>query len=222
LHLDLWWRGLNVARDAGTYLYNAESPWDNSLTTTMVHNTVTVNGRDQFTRAGRFLYLDWVNAYRQGLTAEDPAVLQQVRGRYRERGFRHTRTVSACDDDHWVVKDELLPLRMPWEKKPLTLCLHWLLPDWKWEMDASGPGVLLRLISPHGLVELAIRLSPPDLPVTLSLIRAGELLAGSGTIGPTRGWVSPNYGIKVPALSLAVETLSVNEVQFTTEVIFPK
>ena len=26
LHLDLWWRGLNVAQDAGTYLYNAEAP----------------------------------------------------------------------------------------------------------------------------------------------------------------------------------------------------
>ncbi|MDP2995171.1 MAG: heparinase II/III family protein, partial [Anaerolineales bacterium] len=62
LHLDLWWRGLNVAQDAGTYLYNAPAPWDNSLTTTLVHNTMTVNGRDQMTRAGRFLYLDWVNA----------------------------------------------------------------------------------------------------------------------------------------------------------------
>ena len=73
LHLDLWWRGLNIARDAGTYLYNAPAPWDNSLTTTLVHNTVTINGRDQMTRAGRFLYLDWVNAYRQSLPVEDPA-----------------------------------------------------------------------------------------------------------------------------------------------------
>ena len=31
LHLDLWWRGMNIARDAGTYLYNSASPWDNSL-----------------------------------------------------------------------------------------------------------------------------------------------------------------------------------------------
>jgi hypothetical protein len=65
LHLDLWWRGLNVAQDAGTYLYNAPAPWDNSLTSARVHNTVTVNGRDQFTRAGRFLYLDWFDAYRK-------------------------------------------------------------------------------------------------------------------------------------------------------------
>jgi hypothetical protein len=31
LHLDLWWQGMNLAQDAGTYLYNASPPWDNSL-----------------------------------------------------------------------------------------------------------------------------------------------------------------------------------------------
>ncbi|MBM3151320.1 MAG: hypothetical protein FJZ96_03805 [Chloroflexi bacterium] len=83
LHLDLWWRGLNIAQDAGAYLYNAPAPWDNSLTTALVHNTVTVNGRDQFARAGRFLYLDWFDAYRTSEIAADPQILQQVSGRYR-------------------------------------------------------------------------------------------------------------------------------------------
>ncbi|HEY5271357.1 MAG TPA: heparinase II/III family protein [Anaerolineales bacterium] len=223
LHLDLWWRGLNVVQDAGTYLYNAESPWDNGLTTALVHNTMTVNGRDQMTRSGRFLYLDWVNAYRKSLIADDPAMLQQVRGRYQGRGYRHTRIVSVCDDDRWLVEDEILPLRMPWEKKPLTFRLHWLLPDWKWKIENNKEaGVLLRLASPHGLVELAIRHSPPTCPGTFSLVRAGELLAGSSAPGPTRGWVSPTYGIKIPALSLAIETESANEVKFATEFTFPK
>ncbi len=42
LHLDLWWRGLNITQDAGTYLYNAVPPWDNSLMATRVHNTVMI------------------------------------------------------------------------------------------------------------------------------------------------------------------------------------
>jgi hypothetical protein len=224
LHLDLWWRGLNVTQDAGTYLYTAPAPWDNSLTNALVHNTVTVNGNDQFTRAGRFLYLDWVNAYRKSLIAGDPAMLQQVCGRYRGRGYRHTRIVSVCDDDRWLVEDEILPLRMPWDKKPLTFRLHWLLPDWKWMMEnnENESGILLRLTSPHGLVELAIRHLPPTCPGTFSLVREGEILAGSSAPGPARGWASPVYGIKVPALSLAIETESANEVKFATEFIFPK
>ncbi|MEX1071664.1 MAG: heparinase II/III family protein [Anaerolineales bacterium] len=59
LHLDLWWRGLNIAQDAGSYLYTAPQPWDNALTSARVHNTLTVSGREPMTRAGRFLWLDW-------------------------------------------------------------------------------------------------------------------------------------------------------------------
>ncbi len=62
LHVDLWWRGLNIALDPGTYLYNGEAPWDNPWPATRFHNTVTINQADQMTRAGRFLYLDWAKA----------------------------------------------------------------------------------------------------------------------------------------------------------------
>ena len=41
LHFDLWWHGLNITQDAGTYLYNGEPPWDNPLVSTRVHNTIT-------------------------------------------------------------------------------------------------------------------------------------------------------------------------------------
>jgi len=222
LHLDLWWRGLNVAQDAGTYLYNAPAPWDNSLTIALVHNTVTLDGKDQFTRAGRFLYLDWVNAYRRSLIVEDPAMLQHVSGRYRGRGYRHTRIASVCEDDRWLVEDEILPMRMPWEKKPLSIRLHWLLPDWKWKLENSESGILLWLTSPHGMVKIEIRHTPSTCPTMCSLIRAGEILAGSSVPSSTRGWTSPVYGIKVPALSLAIETESANEVKFSTEFIFPK
>ena len=151
LHVDLWWRSLNVAQDAGTYLYNADPPWDNSLTAAQIHNTVTVNGRDQFTRAGRFLYLDWFNAYRRGRLEADPAILQRTRGRhwgYWRMGVRHARTVTAYADGHWQVRDEMLPLRMPWDKRPITYRLHWLLPDWEWEARLQESVFEIRLKSP--------------------------------------------------------------------------
>ena len=56
LHFDLWWHGINVAQDAGTYLYNGEPPWDNPLVSTRVHNTITIDGRDQMTRGGTIPY----------------------------------------------------------------------------------------------------------------------------------------------------------------------
>ena len=230
LHVDLWWRSLNVTQDAGTYLYNADPPWENSLTSAMLHNTVTVDGRDQFTRAGRFLYLDWFNAYRRGSLEADPAILQRLRGRhwgYWKQGIRHERTVTACSDGHWQIRDEMLPLRLPWGRKQTTFRLHWLLPDWDWQVENGGLGVMLRLLSPHGPVVLHINPSGGE-AAGVELVRAGEVIFKSGiggqktTLeGAIRGWASPTYGVKVPALSLAVETRSANDVQFISEFTFP-
>ena len=233
LHMDLWWRSLNVAQDAGTYLYNADPPWDNSLVAAQIHNTVTVNGRDQFTRAGRFLYLDWFNAYRRGILEADPAILQRTRGRhwgYWRMGVRHARTVTAFADGHWQVRDEMLPLRMPWDKRPITYRLHWLLPDWQWQASLQESVFEIRLQSPYGQVTLAIRDGSRMMnnESWITLVQAGELVFNAGPGGlksqpetTIRGWVSPTYGVKVPALSLAIESKSANDVQFTSEFVFP-
>ena len=230
LHLDLWWRGLNIAQDAGTYTYNAEPPWDNGLTMARVHNTVTVNGRDQMDRAGRFLYLGWVNAYRQGGFEPDSAVLQRVRGRYRNprQSYRHTRLVTVFSDGHWRIEDEIISLRWLhslFPHPPSVFRLHWLLPDWEWQAEKQETLFEMRLKSPQGWVTLTLRersqSDPHDSRITL--FRAGEPVYGAvpASADPTRGWVSPTYGVKVPALSLALETSSADDVQFTSEYIFP-
>ena len=226
LHVDLWWRGLNIAQDAGTYLYNADPPWDNSLTTALVHNTVTVNGRDQMIRAGRFLYLEWVNAYRKNVTLHDPSVIQSLCGRYRTPNFRHTRTVSVLEGDRWQVVDEIILLRfLPsiFRSRPSSFRLHWLLPDWEWKIDVRESKFEIRLNSPKGWVSLSISVEPSvtENRPRVTLVRAGETVYGSGTAESVRGWTSPTYGVKIPALSLAVETKSASDVQFVSEFILP-
>ncbi len=220
LHFDLWWRGLNLAQDAGTYLYNAPPPWDNSLTSADVHNTVTLAGRDHFRRAGRFLYLDWFHAYRRDLLTTDPAVLQRVRGFYRNdrQGYRHTRTVTAWEDGRWWVEDDLLPLSWLLAARVYAFRLHWLFPDYPWEMQEEADGVLLRLVTPAGPVRVRCRrLQPVEARWSVSLVRAGALLAGSGEVEVRRGWASPTYGVKVPALSLALVVESQQAVTLLTE-----
>ena len=63
LHVDLWWQGINLARDAWNIsLQRSRSPWNNGFARTAVHNTVTVDHHDQMRRAGRFLWVDWAQA----------------------------------------------------------------------------------------------------------------------------------------------------------------
>jgi hypothetical protein len=215
LHLDLWWRGLNIAQDAGTYFYIAPPPWDNPLVSTRVHNTVMVDDRDQMLRAGRFLSLDWFPAWSQTVFESDPQILQKVVAWHRGyKGVLHERAVTVCTGDRWVVEDRLV------SSASHRYRLHWLLPDWQWELEDHAHGLELSLKSPGGWIRMLLSAAPGAV-LQPSLVRAGELLHGQRRTRPYEGWVSPIYGVRVPALSLALETGPVKTMTLTTEFTFP-
>ncbi|MCK4899577.1 MAG: alginate lyase family protein [Anaerolineales bacterium] len=245
LHLDLWWRGLNVAPDPGTYLYNASEPWDNALTRTDVHNTLTVNGRDQMTHAGRFLWLDWAQgklvSHARAKDRSWESITAQHNG-YRQLNATHQREVVAYKDDRWMIEDRLIPSveverestelptgveRDSLGHRKFNLSLHWLLPDWDWAVENEDGGVEIRLESPFGPVHLSVKhkekLLPqqPTYPLKAQIIRAGERIYGSGDISPTRGWISPTYGYKKPVLSFSVEGEGTLPFVFFSEWRFP-
>jgi hypothetical protein len=221
----LWWLGLNIARDAGTYLYNAAQPWDNALSTTLVHNTVNVNGQDQMTRAGRFLWLNWAQAGEilyEG--AEDGSWKRAAAGHngYRWLGVLHQRVVTSFPDDRWMVEDTLSASGSRAEERISTYVarLHWLLPDWPWSLVQHRSHAKLELETPHGRVSLSLAWhvdQPGESPAHLQLARAGELLAGHGAVSPISGWYSPAYASKLPALSFSVELESILPLVFKSE-----
>jgi hypothetical protein len=212
-HLDLWWRGFNIALDPGVYLYNGSPPWNNPLDATSMHNTVTLDQRDQMTKSGQFLWLDWAQA-------EVLDTSQDERGRltwavaqhdgYRRFKLIHRRT-AAVEGDAWIVRDQIVPYEENTKNlSPRDIRLHWLLPDWPWSFSNG----VLRLDSGQGDVVIQIRAA--DSQLAYSLVRAGEELLEHGEAEPTRGWVSPTYGQKIPALSLAVSTTASPPFTLTT------
>ena len=223
LHLDLWWRGLNIAQDAGTYLYNAEPPWNNPLVSTRMHNTVTIDGRDQMTRAGKFLTLDWVNAYSKSEISTDEKIIGQIKAYHHGyRSVRHERTVTIYRDERWVIEDRLKVESLN-VGKLRKFRLHWLLLDGEWEMVNRESGIGIRVRSKYGWITLDIQSGSriTNSECRVSLVRGGELIFGQRDVMPYEGWASPTYGVKVTALSLAVEVTSSESVSFTSEFTFP-
>lgn len=231
LHLDLWWRGLNIAQDAGTFLYNASPPWDNSLMSAFVHNTVTVDGREFMLRAGRFLYLDWAQAeVNEGLVepGDRQVNLLAEHDGYRSIGVRHHRQVSTLENGQWRVTDRL-------EGSPGSLHtarLHWLLPDWKHELisrpeGTDHPGYEMRILSPFGWITLRAGTTPasdnrhPIESHTVQVVRAGVLLEGTGMVSPICGWTSPTYGDKIPALAFILEISQSLPIELKSEWTIP-
>lgn len=203
LHLDLWWRGLNIVQDAGTYLYNAPAPWDNALAGTAVHNTLMLDDAEQMTRAGRFLWLDFAQAT---VLQHSPHRAAAEHDGYRRLGLTHRRSVQASPRE-WVVRDEVLGDTAAHRGR-----LHWLLPDWPWRVA----GDTLHLRSPKGRIRIQIE------GHTISLLRAGKRLHGAAAAAPTAGWVSHTYASKQPALALVVELEGDALQSITTKFVFSK
>jgi len=207
LHVDLWWRGQNIALDAGTYRYNAPAPWNNGLAGGLVHNTVSIEGAEAMTRAGRFLWLDWDQA---AVTQLEPGAAAAERTGYTRLGVLHRRSLEMSAPNGWRIEDELLAVGEP---RLHTFWLHWLLPDWPWQLD----GLTLRLEGPGGGMRVSVvgQGAAPGQAET-QLIRAGERIAGEGDVPAVLGWFSPSYANKVPALSWRIGVRSKPPVRFTT------
>jgi hypothetical protein len=215
LHVDVCWRGENIACDAGSYLYGGDPPWRNSLTHAALHNTVTVDGLDQMKRSGRF---GWATLSQARGEFIEKGKWQGSHDGYRALGITHRRIVERIDSDVLVINDELIG------KGTHTARLHFLMPDFPWEplaqetdptpenmlmerlpgwKDGSGGGWMFH--SPAG--EFTLRIwSNRD--VLWNMYRAGERVFGlAEEKGPVpaeiRGWRSLRYANKLPALSLA-------------------
>lgn len=227
LHLDIWWRGINLALDPGTYLYNAPVPWDNALTSTFVHNTITINQAEQMTRAGRFLYLDWAQAAIHALEfAREGGIARAVcnHSGYERFGIIHQRSVESCADG-WNVEDRLLPIKGKYIESTQAR-LHWLLPDWEWDLNARETGIDLNLHSPFGWIGMQVNSEDSTGKFSsthhliIELIRAGQVIAPvmqkSASPNPTWGWFSPTYGVKIPALSFSIQARGRLPITFKT------
>ena len=188
LHMDLWIHGQNIACDAGTYLYSGEGIWRNGLAHTSVHNTVTVDGKDQMTMLSRFTWTNWAKGQ---VLKNDKNLWQGEHHGYKP--VTHKRTVIMLDGDRWLVVDHLI------DNEPHHYALHWLLNDSGAQELATTNGLLLTasdsLLSDS---RIKIQMGLTEGNANFSIVRADP--------NSTRGWRSRYYGHKEPAISAMLET----------------
>jgi len=181
LHVDLWWRGKNIACDAGTYLYSGEGIWRNGLAHSAVHNTVVVDHQDQMKMVSRFT---WTNWSRGKVLKHGENLWQGEHDGYKP--VTHKRTVMALDGDRWLVVDHL-------EGRQIHhYTLHWLLNDFPYEKQENS--ILLSIDSMKYKIQVGLVEGKP----TFSVVR--------GDPNSTRGWRSRYYGDKELAISAMLET----------------
>lgn len=215
LHVDLWWRGLNLACDPGTYLYNGPDPWNNAFAGAAVHNTVTVDGRDHMTRAGRFLWIDWAQASGRISRPNESASPNSFQGEhdgYKKLGVTHRRHVQRFSLG-WIIVDDLIGTGEH------HLRLHWLTPDLPYQVRESPFEVEFANGESHICWSFFA-----SAPAQAAIVRAGNVIEKTSNFEVLNrdpsllGWQSPTYGDLRPAISLLYETRSHLPVRFVTVV----
>lgn len=122
LHLDLWYNGVDLLRDAGTFSYNSEgAAW---FSDTSAHNTIEFDGRNQMPRLGRFLFGDWLKAEAVEPVHHDGNSLAAAAAYTDGEGARHHREI-LLKDSSMICLDTISGT---FEKA----CLRWRLAPGNW------------------------------------------------------------------------------------------
>ena len=196
LHMDLWWRGYNIACDAGTYLYSGEGVWQNGLAHTSAHNTVIVDNKDQMKMVSRFTWTDWA---RGKVLKHDAKIWQGEHDGYKRLTdpVSHKRTVMFLSEDRWLVVDHLDARQVH------HYALHWLLCDGEYGVQKQASAKGLWLVPAH----MDGRPSDSKIHIQMGLLDGKSAFSVvRGDPKSTRGWRSQYYGRKEPAISIVLET----------------
>jgi len=185
LHVDLWWKGINLLKDAGTYSYHAEKPFDhNPFMHTQFHNTVTVDHRSQMDQVSRFLLLPWATGKMNCLKESKQKQLKYLEVWHNgymklKDPVKHIRGILRLAGDYWLIIDRLHG------KQKHHFALHYLCENFPHQLEKGN----LILETPQGNYHLQIQ---SDHFLNYSLACASQT---------AEGWCSPYYHQKESALS---------------------
>lgn len=190
LHADLWYRGVNVFRDGGSYRYYHEDPqWKRYFYSVEAHNTVQVEGSEQMEKGPHFLWFRWpVCDVRENGETE-----LAFRGQFfTGSGYVHHRRVER-DGDTYMIADRVEDDR--------EFVLRWrLAPEWDWRFQ--GDDALVAVCDGREMMQIQIE-SKPRVPIDLvdgwESLYYGErtkcpTIVCRGLRGEVRTFVSPGGG----------------------------
>ena len=183
--------GSSQILDPGTFCYTAHANWRDHFRGTAAHSTVTVDRRDQAVATGPFSWdkrpvatlREWTST-----PAFDYADAEHAAYRDLKDPVTHRRRVYFAKPRFWVLVDDLLGdevheigLHFQFGGVHLTQGAD----DWICSRRQDSKGLMLRTFSTMPL-QTDIR---------------------EGSLDPIQGWVSPNYGLRQPAPSLALSSV---------------
>lgn len=121
LHLDVWFNGQNVFRDAGSYLYNVDSKTLSHFVGSAAHNTLSLAGQDHMIKGSRFIWYYWEQSLGTQINKKESELWTKARYHTAvQKPFDVQRRVKILGYGKWLVEDSVLS-----ENQELPLLQHW-------------------------------------------------------------------------------------------------
>lgn len=108
-HVDIWHKGVNYFRDAGSYKYNTSKEELDFFMGTKGHNTVMLENRDQMLKGSRFIWFYWIK--KSDLKMNETKDYYEITGSFEgfkqlKKGIIHQRRVRKYKGElHWLITD---------------------------------------------------------------------------------------------------------------------
>ncbi len=127
LHVDIWYKNINLLRDPGTFRYNDSEKMTRFFNSTSSHNTITLGHHDQMLKGPRFIWLKWSHKVVAEVNEENESVLfygKIVAFKHIGKNITHTRKVRIFKNEiRWLIEDEVdhgtnLPIIQHWNISP--------------------------------------------------------------------------------------------------------
>lgn len=191
LHFDLWYKGINVLVDIGSYSYNpSEEKFRDYFNLSKNHNTITINDMNQYRKGPRFLSLDWPEGFLNELKVEEDKVF--FSGYHTAYGNIHTRTIEY-KENCYIITDEIENK----ERKNININLNWNIGTKIEEIDDNKYRLIIN--------------DNDSLILEISSSTKGNASIYFGDDDKPAGWRSLYYGEKVPVNQLVYEVDSIND-----------
>ena len=187
LHFDLWYKGVNVLTDIGSYSYNPEDKFRDYFTATRNHNTITINDQNQTKKGPRFLTINWPDGFlKKFKNGEDSVFFSGFHTAYTNI---HTRTIEY-KDNCYVITDQIDNE----EREIIKIKLNWNIGT---EIVRLGESKFRLLVEEKDSLLLEISSNTP-----------GNVQIYFGDEDRPAGWRSLYYGEIMPVNQLVYEVES--------------
>ena len=189
LHVDLWYKGENILRDAGSYMYYCQKPWQKYFPSTAAHNCIEIDGTNQMTKGPRFLWFHWIRSRLLSFDTSSDGRVGYFEGEH--YGYTHhpghvvhRRSICRIDNTYIIIDDIV-------GRHSHNVAMRWRILPANWQKDKN---TLQTNIAGHR-ISLTTTV-PESMGTTLS----------QGQETPTiEGWESLYYCQKKPTPTLVIK-----------------